>query len=537
MKALLLLLSLVLCPSAFAHPANVPSAQWKVGADGTFTGRIRFDVVAFATGDTPRDADDRLMNALLDGSDASLSASLADAAGRFRRGFAALPGGEITSLAFPTAAAVRRFLAGNPVPRLPVMLTALVRGRLAPGVRTVAFRYPRKFDTIIQTVEFPYTEPQSEPVDPGRTSSTLAIPTPEAIARTAKVFAAPRESSGAEGGGRVSSPLGEGRVGVLPKVSTDIPPGLPSASVPPRAKGVKTGPTTAQGSSPLEEGREGVVPPSEKPSTTRTKSTVKLPKATGKPVTSSESATPKDPLTTLHLGNDSKGPLENDPIVAPLGGPSQRGGTVTDEVSPSDLPPPTSDAPTPNPLGAKVATYGRMGFTHILPQGLDHILFVLGLFLLGSNTKALVKQVTAFTVAHSITLALTALGVIHLPGRIIEPVIALSIAFVAVENLFARDVRPWRTAVVFVFGLVHGMGFAEVFADAGLRGAGLLTALLSFNVGVELGQLTVVGLAFAAVGWFRKDPRYRQIVVMPASLTIALVAIFWTVQRTFGLGV
>ena len=248
----------------------------------------------------------------------------------------------------------------------------------------------------------------------------------------------------------------------------------------------------------------GVVTPSAKPPVAPTTPTASPQKAIEKPVDSEVTA--EDPLPTLPQGG-------GDPSIE------------------------SEQVPTPNPLGAKVATYGRMGFTHILPQGLDHILFVLGLFLLGSNTMALVKQITAFTVAHSITLALTALGVIHLPGRIIEPIIALSIAFVAIENLFARDVRPWRTAVVFVFGLVHGMGFAEVFADAGLRGTGLLTALVSFNVGVELGQLAVVGLAFAVVGWFRKDPRYRQIVVMPASLLIALVAIFWTVQRTFGLGV
>ena len=515
MKSFLLLLAFCLLPLAYSHPANVPSAQWKVAADGTFSGRIRFDVVAFATGDTPKDADDRLMNALLDGPDAALSASLADAAGRFRREFAALPGGEITSLAFPTSGAVRRFLAGNPSPRLPVMLTALVRGRLAPGSRTVAFRYPREFDTIIQTVEFPYTEPQSEPVDPGRSSSTLAIPTPEAIARTSKAFASPRDASPLPSGGEGSGVRGpEKPVASAPKI------------VPPVARVAKTPQAVDQGSSRLGEGREGVVTPSKKSPIAPPTPTASPPKAIEKPAASEITA--EDPLPTLHLGSDSKGLLENDGIVAPLGGPSQGGG---DSAVGSE------DVPTPNPLGAKVATYGRMGFTHILPQGLDHILFVLGLFLLGSNTMALVKQITAFTVAHSITLALTALGVIHLPGRIIEPIIALSIAFVAIENLFARDVRPWRTAVVFVFGLVHGMGFAEVFADAGLRGTGLLTALVSFNVGVELGQLAVVGLAFVVVGWFRKDPRYRQIVVMPASLLIALVAIFWTVQRTFGLGV
>jgi len=175
-----------------------------------------------------------------------------------------------------------------------------------------------------------------------------------------------------------------------------------------------------------------------------------------------------------------------------------------------------------------------MGFTHILPEGLDHILFVLGLFLLGSNTKSLIKQITAFTVAHSITLALATLDIVRLPGRIIEPLIAISIAFVAIENFFFKEVKPWRIAVAFLFGLVHGMGFAEVFHDAGLSGGGLVTALLSFNIGVELGQLSVVALAFLAVGWFRKDERYRPYIVLPASFLIAAVALFWTVQRVLG---
>ncbi|RYD64776.1 MAG: HupE/UreJ family protein, partial [Verrucomicrobiaceae bacterium] len=85
-----------------------------------------------------------------------------------------------------------------------------------------------------------------------------------------------------------------------------------------------------------------------------------------------------------------------------------------------------------------------------------------------------------------------------------------------------------------LFGLIHGMGFAEVFANAGLRGRGLVEALLSFNVGVELGQLSVIALAFTVVGWFRHDPRYRQWVVVPASVAIGALALFWTVERTIG---
>ena len=174
-----------------------------------------------------------------------------------------------------------------------------------------------------------------------------------------------------------------------------------------------------------------------------------------------------------------------------------------------------------------------MGYVHILPRGVDHILFVLGLFLLGSQLPALIKQITAFTLAHSLTLALAAAGLVRLPANIVEPLIALSIVFVAIENLTTKEVRPWRILVVFAFGLVHGLGFAEVFQELGLAGAGFFTALLGFNIGVELGQLSVVALALLAVGWLRGRTGYRKFVVVPASLAIAAVAAFWTLQRVF----
>ena len=480
-----LLLSLVLCPLASAHPANVPSSRIKVSPDGTFTARVRFDAIAFATGATPRDADDREMNGLLDSPDEALAASLADAAGRFRRGFLALPGGTIDRLEFPTAGAVRRFLSGNPSPRLPAMLTALVWGHLPSGTRSVAFRYPDLFDTVVQTVEVPYREPSSEPVDPGRVSSALPIPTAEETAWAASSFAAAQAAR--DGREIVATPTAKAtRVASAPQRPPKAVATIPSSGTPTLL--------SPQGEGSL---RDVVTTPRASSEAPR-----KAPARTGRLTTTSN---PHPDLT-------------------------QGGGTTGTAREPTA----ESATPTPNALGMKVATYLRMGFTHIVPEGLDHILFVLGLFLLGSNTKALVKQITAFTVAHSITLALTALGIIRLPGRIIEPVIAVSIAFVAIENLFTREVRPWRTAVVFLFGLVHGMGFAEVFADAGLSGAGLLTALLSFNVGVELGQLSVVAMAFGAVGWFRKDPRYRMAVVVPASVLIATIALFWSVQRIVG---
>lgn len=173
----------------------------------------------------------------------------------------------------------------------------------------------------------------------------------------------------------------------------------------------------------------------------------------------------------------------------------------------------------------------RLGFEHILPYGLDHILFVLGLFLLSPQLKPLLWQVTAFTVAHSISLALSSCHVVSLPAAIVEPLIALSIAFVALENVFTSQLQPWRPLVIFGFGLIHGLGFAEVLQETGLSGHDFVIGLVSFNVGVELGQLAVIALALLAVGWFRQRAWYRARVVVPASCCIALAGLYWTAER------
>jgi HupE / UreJ protein len=175
--------------------------------------------------------------------------------------------------------------------------------------------------------------------------------------------------------------------------------------------------------------------------------------------------------------------------------------------------------------------YVALGFTHILPTGLDHILFVLGLFLLSVRIRPILIQVTTFTIAHSITLALTMYGVVSLPSRVVEPLIALSIAYVAFENLVTDRLRPWRLALVFSFGLLHGMGFAGVLSDLGLPRDDFLTALLSFNLGVEAGQLTVIAMAALLVIWYRHRAWYHQRIVVPASLCIAAIGMYWTVTR------
>ena len=178
-----------------------------------------------------------------------------------------------------------------------------------------------------------------------------------------------------------------------------------------------------------------------------------------------------------------------------------------------------------------VRDYLALGYTHILPKGLDHMLFVLGLFLLSVRVRPILVQVTTFTVAHSITLALTMHGVFALPARIVEPLIALSIAYVAIENLVTSQLKPWRLALVFAFGLLHGMGFAGVLSDLGLPRGEFVTALLSFNLGVEAGQLTVIAIAALCVAWYRQRAWYHQRVVVPASLAIAIVGVYWTVER------
>ena len=143
--------------------------------------------------------------------------------------------------------------------------------------------------------------------------------------------------------------------------------------------------------------------------------------------------------------------------------------------------------------------YTELGYVHIMPAGLDHILFVLGLFLLSVRMKPLLWQVTAFTLAHSITLSLTVFGLINFPDSIINPLVALSIAYVGIENIFTKKLHSWRVVIVFLFGLLHGMGFAQVLTGLGLPDSDLITALIFFNVGVELGQLSVIVLAFIAV--------------------------------------
>lgn len=181
--------------------------------------------------------------------------------------------------------------------------------------------------------------------------------------------------------------------------------------------------------------------------------------------------------------------------------------------------------------------YIKIGIQHILPGGLDHILFVLALFFSTLRLKPLLIQISAFTVAHTFTLALVASGVFAPPASIVEPLIAATIAFVAFENIVFKDMTRWRPFVVFGFGLIHGMGFAGFFGSLGLPEGQFWSALIGFNVGVEVGQLAVVLLA-ALLLWplrfFITERSYRHSIAWPACALIGLVGAFWTVERLMG---
>ena len=176
--------------------------------------------------------------------------------------------------------------------------------------------------------------------------------------------------------------------------------------------------------------------------------------------------------------------------------------------------------------------YVGAGFDHIVPRGFDHILFVLGLYLFSTRMRPLFWQVTMFTIAHSITLALAMTGTLELPARVVEPLIALSIAYVGVENVWHRELHKSRLALVFGFGLLHGLGFASMLTDFGMPEDAFATALIAFNVGVEFGQLAIILAAFLAFGlWFGNKSYYRALVVIPASLVISAIGFYWAWQR------
>jgi hypothetical protein len=178
--------------------------------------------------------------------------------------------------------------------------------------------------------------------------------------------------------------------------------------------------------------------------------------------------------------------------------------------------------------------YFPLGIEHIIPYGIDHILFVVALCLLNNKLRSILWQATAFTVAHSITLALSRKNIVVLPSEIVEPIIALSIVFVAVENILLSELKAWRIVLVFVFGLVHGLGFASALNEIGLPPDKFFTPILSFNLGVEIGQVVVILAVFLLlIRPFGKIPFFKKRVVYPLSFIIAFIGTYWTIERLF----
>jgi hydrogenase/urease accessory protein HupE len=202
--------------------------------------------------------------------------------------------------------------------------------------------------------------------------------------------------------------------------------------------------------------------------------------------------------------------------------------------------------------GTSLWTWIVAGFHHIIPLGLDHICFILGLFLLQPKTRPLLLQTTAFTLAHSITLSLVVLGVFSAPSHIVEPLIAISIAYVGIENLWVKELKPWRVGLVFALGLLHGMGFASVMQELDLPEGQVVKPLIGFNLGVEMGQIAVLAMAFAVLivttflmrfakkysmndemrSWCEKYAKFH-IFSKLASALIGLIGLYWTYERVF----
>nr|MBT6354336.1 HupE/UreJ family protein [Pelagibacteraceae bacterium] len=177
--------------------------------------------------------------------------------------------------------------------------------------------------------------------------------------------------------------------------------------------------------------------------------------------------------------------------------------------------------------------YLFLGIEHIIPKGLDHMLFIIGLFLFSNLIRPLLLQVTMFTIAHTITLVIASLSLINVNASIVEPLIALSIVYIGVENIFKKHSNTKiRYYVIFLFGLLHGLGFALVLKDVGLDYSNLLMNLVSFNIGVEIAQIFILFLLYLTIGlFFSKKKYYKIIFQIPLSLFISLIAIYWFVER------
>jgi hydrogenase/urease accessory protein HupE len=208
-------------------------------------------------------------------------------------------------------------------------------------------------------------------------------------------------------------------------------------------------------------------------------------------------------------------------------------GTSTNDPANSDIEQAISVDGKSTEAGSKIqdetlgfTDYFVMGMKHIW-AGIDHLLFLFGLLLFKGTSKGYLKILTAFTVGHSITLAFAASEMLVIPGSIIEPLIALSIIYVAVENIWAKSIK-WRWLVTLFFGLIHGFGFAEIII--GKLGSQIFVPLLSFNLGVEMGQLVVLLVLFPLI-WYLRKFRWQTQMVYSTSAIISLIGLYWFIER------
>ncbi len=179
--------------------------------------------------------------------------------------------------------------------------------------------------------------------------------------------------------------------------------------------------------------------------------------------------------------------------------------------------------------------YFKLGFSHIIPEGFDHVLFITGICLLNTKLTSIIWQASAFTIAHTIALALSMKNIIVAPSPVVEPIIAMSIVFVAVENIILKELKPWRIILVFLFGLIHGMGFASSLNEIGLPPGKFFTSILMFNVGVEVCQICIIAFLFTLIiSPFKNKDWYRYRIVYPISIAIAIVSSYWTIERLAG---
>lgn len=218
------------------------------------------------------------------------------------------------------------------------------------------------------------------------------------------------------------------------------------------------------------------------------------------------------------------------------GGPEQFAGAPGEQARPSE-------EPETLPASRLAWRFIVLGFEHIVPHGLDHMLFVVSLVLGAARRwRQIVASLTLFTLAHTLTLGLGNLAGRHFSPPLVEPVIALSITLVALDNLRQRRLPAgarasrWRYAVVFCFGLIHGMGFANALGEMELGSEHLLLGLFSFNLGVELGQLAVVGVVLAALHWVRDPRQLQRYVIFPGSAAIAVAGLLFAIERLLAAG-